>query len=117
MNEEDAILNQDWEKLLSTLEKIVGKKPQDLNAVLFLIGVQELGQGVRVFSKEQKQDLMHIGICRILSSAGFYEFKGRDKDGWPHWNLVKELPYLDLLGQESILKTYVIRYFEEEGIL
>lgn len=106
-----------WDVLLQELHKSIGKKPQDLNAVLFLIGVQELGQGIQVFSKEQKQDLIHIAICRVLSKAGLYELEGHDKDGWPHWKLVKKLPHLDLLSQEELLKNYVVEYFEDEGVL
>ena len=110
-------LTERWTTLLDKLEEIVGKKPADLNTVLFLIGVQELGQGVRTFTKEQKQDLMHIAICRILSKIGVYELEGMDEDGWPHWKLVKKLPGVDINNQEQLLKTYAIEYFEDEGIL
>ncbi len=82
--------------------------------MLFLIGVQELGKGHALFSKEEKQDLMHVGICKVLSLAGYYELDGHDKDGWPHWRLVKKLPHFDLLEQEKLLKIYVMEYFEKE---
>ena len=100
--------------MLTALEKLIGKKPKDLNAVLFLIGVQELGQGRKIFEKEEKQDLMHIGICKVLSLSGYYELEGLDKDGWPHWKLVKKLPHFDLLEQEKLLKMLVMEYFEKE---
>ncbi|NJL12625.1 MAG: hypothetical protein HC913_06270 [Microscillaceae bacterium] len=109
-------LEKRWQKALEQLEGIIGKRPADLNGVLFLIGVRELGQGVRTFTKEQKQDLMHIAICRVLSKAGVYELEGHDQDGWPHWRLVKNLPHLDLLSQEELLKSYVLEYFEDEAI-
>lgn len=108
------VLEQQWEQLLERLEQNVGKRPADLNGVLFLIGVQELGKGVQHFSKEQKQDLMHIGICKVLSREGYYELERIDADGWPHWILVKKLPYTDLLSQETMLKEQVIKYFETE---
>lgn len=101
-----------WESLLDQLQQLLGKRPADLNAVLFLIGVQELGRGPIRFSKEQKQDLMHIGVCRVLSESGYYEFAGPDKDGWPHWTLIKPLPHGDLLAQETLLKSHVITYFQ-----
>ena len=85
-----------------------------INAVLFLIGVQELGRGVNSFSKEEKQDLMHIAICKVLSYAGFYDLEGIDEDGWPHWKLMRELPHFDLLEQEKLLKMHIIEYFERE---
>jgi hypothetical protein len=114
MFKRDLELERSWEKLLNELASVVGKKPKDINAVLFLIGIQELGSGAKTFSKEEKQDLMHIGICKILSLSGFYELDGLDKDGWPHWKMVKKVPHLDLLEQERFLKTHVLEYFENE---
>ena len=99
---------------MTALQTIVGKRPKDLNGVLFLIGVQELGHGTKIFSKEEKQDLMHIGICKVLSLSGYYELQGLDKEGWPHWKLVKKLPHFDLLEQERLLKMHVLEYFEKE---
>lgn len=107
-------LNQEWEQLLDRLEESVGKRPVDLNAVLFLIGVQELGKGHQFFTKEQKQDLMHIAICKVLSLSGYYELEGLDADGWPHWRLIRHLPSGDLLAQEVLLKMHVLAYFERE---
>ncbi|GAB3322762.1 hypothetical protein GCM10027299_18430 [Larkinella ripae] len=106
-------IEQEWEQVLSYLEKAVGKRPADLNSVLFLIGVQELGHGTQIFTKEQKQDLMHIAICKVLSLSGYYELEGTDQDGWPHWKLVQKVPYIDLLSQENFLKLHVIKYFED----
>jgi hypothetical protein len=91
----------------------------DLNAMLFLIGVQELGRWRNDFTKEEKQDLMHIAVCRLLAYDGHYEFVGRDEDGWPHYELVSKIPPQDLRGQEKLLRASIIRYFneleEEEG--
>lgn len=107
-------LEKRWGKLLKGISELIGKKPNDLNGVLFLIGVQELGQGYRNFSKEQKQDLMHIAICKVLSYSGFYELDYIDQDGWPHWKLMKKLPHFDILEQEKLLKLHVLEYFEKE---
>ncbi len=104
-----------WGKLLIELKKYFGKAP-DLNGVLFLIGVQELGQGPRSYSKEEKQDLMHIAICKILSYDGYYTLIGQDNDGWPIWESSKKLPRLDLSGQEKFLKWQVIEYFDKEQL-
>lgn len=103
-----------WQEVIHGIQRLLGKKPADLNGVLFLIGVQELGKGFNNFSKEEKQDLMHIGICKVLSYSGFYELDGLDNDGWPHWKPVKKLPHFDLLEQEKLLKMHVIEYFEKE---
>jgi hypothetical protein len=114
MFKRDLDLEKRWSKLLDGLQETIGKKPNDLNGVLFLIGVQELGKGTKTFSKEQKQDLIHIAVCKVLSSAGFYELDFVDQDGWPHWKLIKELPHFDLLEQEKLLKIQVMEYFERE---
>lgn len=85
----------------------------DLNAVLFLIGVQELGRVQTVFSKEEKRDLMHIAVCRLLSLDGYYDFEGRDADGWPHWRQVLPFTTKGLPEQELLIKEKIIHYFEE----
>jgi hypothetical protein len=116
MNTIDLPLEKQWENLLEKLGHIIGKKPADLNGVLFLIGVQELGKGALHFTKEQKQDLMHIGICRVLSMSGYYEFQGHDSEGWPHWDLVQPLPNSNLSSQENLLKMHVLEYFKSNMI-
>jgi hypothetical protein len=112
LNIEDQPLEVQWEHLLQTLEELMGKRPSDLNGVLFLVGVQELGQGPKRFTKEQKQDLMHIGICKVLSLSSYYFFEKRDKDGWPHYTLNRALPQGSLDKQEALLKMHVIEYFK-----
>lgn len=114
MFKRDLELERRWNSLLGELESLIGKRPKDLNGVLFLIGVQELGHGTKIFSKEEKQDLMHIGICKVLSLSGYYALEGLDNDGWPHWKLIKKLPHFDLLEQEKLLKMHVLEYFEKE---
>jgi len=102
-----------WNSLLNQLETLVGKRPSDLNSVLFLIGIQELGRGPKRFSKEQKQDLLHIGVCRVMSLSGYYAFDGYDADGWPMWTLLKPIPQAGLLAQEDLIKSNVVQYFEQ----
>lgn len=110
----DLDIERKWNAVLSQLSDQMGKRPKDLNAVLFLIGIQELGKGAKNFNKEEKQDLMHIAICKLLSYSGFYMLEGLDEQGWPHWVLVKELPRFDLLEQEKLLKMHALEYFQDE---
>lgn len=114
MYKRDLELARKWGRLTLYLQETIGKRPKDLNAVLFIIGVHELGKGNRNFSKEEKQDLMHIAICKVLSLAGYYQLKGIDQEGWPHWELVKKLPRFDLLEQEHLLREHVVEYFIQE---
>ncbi len=113
MIKKDLQLEREWQKLRLELKEVIGRKPKDLNGVLFLIGVQELGQGNRLFSKEEKQDLIHIAICKVLSLAGYYRLEGLDEQGWPHWIVQKKMPHFDLLEQEKLLKIQVLEYFEK----
>ena len=100
----DLEFDRQWNKLLVNLEKITGKKPTNVSSVLFLIGVQELGKGPVTFTKEEKQDLLHIAICKVLSFEGYYELEGIDADGWPHWKSLKKIPSFNSLEQEKFLK-------------
>ena len=113
MFKKDLDLERAWNSLLDQLEDSFGKRPGSLEAVLFLVGVNELGQGAKDFTKEEKQDLMHIATCKVLSFSGFYKLEGLDESGWPHWKLVKELPHFDLLEQEKLLKIHLLEYFSQ----
>ena len=104
-----------WLKLRIKLKERFEIKP-DKNGVLLLIGVQELGQGPQEFSKEQKQDLMHIAVCTILSASGYYSLDGLDEEGWPHFTQLKALPELETFEQENFLKDHVLLYFNKLGL-
>ncbi len=106
-------LKGDWNKILRYVEDQFGMEA-DLQAVLFLIGIQELGKGPGSYNKQEKQDLMHIATCRLLSTYGFYELLGHDEDGWPHWFHSKPIPKLSLKEQDILLKQSAITYFETE---
>ncbi len=86
----------------------------DLNSVLFLIGIQELGYFKEEFTKEEKQDLMHIAVCTVLSDIGHYEFEGRDQDGWPHYRQIKNIVTKGVEDQEKLLKEQIVEYFRSD---
>jgi hypothetical protein len=102
-----------WWKLEQKLMDKFGKKP-DLESILFLIGVQEVGGAGHTFTKEQKQDLMHVAVCTILSASGYYEHEGWDEDGWPHFKQLKEISQMDLIQQENFMKDHVLLYFSNQ---
>ena len=85
----------------------------NLDSIIYLIGVQELGQGKKVFKKDEKINLMHIAICKLLEPYGYYEFDFFDKDGWPHYKIVTDLPNLKPGEQAVLMKEAIIHYFEE----
>jgi hypothetical protein len=100
-----------WWKLEERLIERFGKKP-DLEAVLFLIGIQEYGVLKGKFTKEQKQDLMHVALCSLLSQSGYYEMNGVDEEGWPHFRQLKALPELNMIEQENFIRDHVLLYFD-----
>ncbi|MCB0620155.1 MAG: hypothetical protein KDC43_00970 [Saprospiraceae bacterium] len=111
---EDWEFDFEWLQVRHQVRESLGRESlPDLNAILFLIGIQELGRWKREFSKEEKQDLMHIAVCRLLSYEGYYRFQGRDADGWPHWEVVRPFQLKGVKTQEQLLKELVIRYFRE----
>ncbi|WNJ16827.1 hypothetical protein [Pontibacter sp. G13] len=108
-------LNTRWSLLETQLKESFGKE-MTMESILFLIGVRELGSRPRPFTKEEKVDLMHIAICRLLAASGYYELDHLDQDGWPHWKLLKPLPHTDMFSQVHLLREHVLTYFEEEEI-
>ena len=117
---EEWQLEFEWLRVRHLVKDSMGKKElPDLQSILYLIGIQELGRwdGDKNFTKEEKQDLMHIAVCTLLEEEGYYKFEGRDQDGWPHWkeNIVFNISGLD--GQESFLKKKVIGYFKALELL
>ncbi|PWG82562.1 hypothetical protein [Pararcticibacter amylolyticus] len=111
-----AEVNTRWKELQEKISADFDTEKPDIKVMLFLIGVQELGKGPRKFSKRQKEELMHIATCRLLSEMGFYELQGLDQDGWPHWKLVKPIPSYALLEQEMLLKSLIVSYFDEYSV-
>lgn len=108
-----AEINLKWTALQQQIAADFDTDIPDIKVMLFLIGVQELGQGPRKFSKRQKEELMHIATCKLFSKMGFYELEGLDQDGWPHWKLVNTIPNYTILEQEMVMKSLIIDYFEE----
>lgn len=101
-----------WAKLLDILKENFGKKP-DMEGIIFLIGLRELGKTPPKLTKEVKVDLMHIAICALLAPSGYYELDHLDQDGWPHWKQNKELPFIDVFSQEIFLKSHIVDYFKD----
>ncbi|WP_027000818.1 hypothetical protein [Eisenibacter elegans] len=113
----EAAFRVRWTRFLNALERLIGKRPKDVNSILFLIGIQELGKGALHFSKEEKQDLIHMGLCKVMSKAGYYRFSHIDDEGWHHWEVAKPIPPQGLIEQEKLIKTHLMSYFVDEGVL
>src|SRR5215831_2631030 len=105
-----------WMELESKLMERFGKRP-DLDAILFLIGIQEFGEIREKFTKEQKQDLMHVAVCKLFSQSGYYELEMTDDNGWPHFRQLKPMPQMNLTEQENFLKDHILLYFQNHHFL
>ena len=105
-----------WLKLRIKLKEQFGIKP-DMDGVLFLIGIQEFGSGKQDFTKEQKQDLMHIAVCSLLAQSGYYVLDGYDEENWPHFTQLKALPDFNMFEQENFLKDHALLYFQQLGFI
>lgn len=105
-------MEEKWEKVQTMVEARFGEK-LDEQTILFIIGLQELGKGMNNYKKEEKLDIIHIGICRVLMPYGYYKFIGNDDDGWPHYKNIKKLPnHIKGESQQSFLKEAIVKYFE-----
>ncbi len=114
----DEQLKTRWEKLQKKLsDQFADGDILELDAIIYLIGVQELGQLHRRFKKDQKIELMHIAICRLLEPYGYYEFGYYDDDGWPHFKILEELPNLKPGEQSVLMKEAIVHYFLEKSYI
>ena len=106
MNSEKEI----WNKIeLFFKENFTDGEAIDLDGMLFLIGIQELGKG--------NLNLIHIAVCKLLEPFGFYRFDGFDADGWQIYENIKPLPDLKSNEQTLLMKKAIVHYFEQEELI
>ena len=110
----DQELKERWDLVVEKLSiQFADGDTLDLDAIIYLIGFQELGQIGKKFKKDHKLDLMHIAICKLLTPYGYYEFDFVDEDGWPHYSTKEELPHLKAGEQSILMKEAIVNYFVE----
>ncbi len=110
--QEEWQIDFEWLRVRHLVKDAMSKETlPDLNAILFLIGIQECGVLKEEYTKEEKQDLMHIAICTLLEPDGYYEFKGRDEEGWPHFEQKMNVDIKGVAAQGQLLKEKIIFYF------
>ena len=102
-------LNKKWDIVLLKLQKDIAEDI-DLKGILFLIGVQELQKGIQTFTKEEKQDILHLAVCKLLAPYGYFKFEKVDEDRWPHWTELKPIKNLSEKQQDSLIKEAIIAY-------
>ncbi len=114
----DEVLKQNWEALEAQLTRdFGGGEALNLDAIIYLIGVQEYGRPQKKFKKDDKVNLMHIAICKLLEPYGYYEFDYFDEEGWPHYQVKGKLPHLKAGEQSVLMKEAIVHYFLENNYL
>ena len=109
-------MQSDWQVLQQKFVERFGNE-LEYDAILMLIGLQELGKPFKKYKKDEKLEVMHIAICALLEPYGFYKFMGLDEDGWPHWELNENLPHLDAKQQNKLITEAIIDYFKKEELI
>jgi hypothetical protein len=104
-------MQKKWDALRREMQ-VRFQQEVDVTALLFIIGLQEVGLKKEKLSKDQKLEVLHVGICAVLEPYGYYSFSGRDRDGWPHWESTEKLPNLNPVDQEQLLKEAIVEYRE-----
>lgn len=110
-SEEEKTFSLRWYEVRNRVKTEFGQRP-DINAMLFLIGMNEVGIVKEKWEKEEKQDLMHVAVCKLFSSEGYFKYLGNDEDGWPQYEVVENIPKLVLKDQDELLKRKIVEYFD-----
>ena len=109
--------NQLWEEVEQFfVENFDTDKHLQIDTILFLIGVQELGSGQQKYTKDDKVNILHIAVCRLLEPFGYYRFSHYDDDGYPHFEEVEDMPELKPNEQQILMKKAIIQYFIDEEL-
>lgn len=109
-------MESDWQVLQKKLAERFGGE-MDHDAILFMIGLQELNKPYRRYKKDEKLEVMHVAICTLLEPFGFYEYEGVDEEGWPHWKLKENLPHLDAKQQNKLIIDAIVDYFRKQDFI
>lgn len=105
-----------WEKIQKVVKERFGKE-LDIDELLFVIGLQESGFFFRRFNKDEKVNIYHVAICSLLEPFGFYEYLGKDVDGWPHWKEKNKIPSLNSKEQHHLMMLAIEDYFRRMGYI
>ena len=114
----DQKLKDRWDNLITVLsDRFSRGQPLEIEGVLYLVGLQELGQVHRKMKKDENVNLIHIGICTVLEPYGYYRFDFFDEEGWPHFELLEMLPVLKPGEQSILMKEALVEYFLKRELI
>jgi hypothetical protein len=110
--ESDEALRLEYKKLEYAFIKRFGKKPAP-EAMLLLIGYQESPLVKHSQSKEEKLDLINLGLLTVLSLLGFFR-RRNGENGWPAFDPLNKIADGD---REQLIRKGMVLYFRESGLL
>ena len=102
---------ENWDLMVLEVSKRF-KVTADFDFMLFLIGIQELGQGMKPYERQEKMDLINLGKCTLLCREGYLQPKGNDEQGWPQFEEVKNLKSLTPSLINYLLKKSAFEYLK-----
>ena len=114
--EDDAALKARWDVLIVRLADRFQRTP-DIEALLFLIGIQSVGRGYEPeLPKERKQSLIMEGSYLAFETLGVYSRVGMERNGFWIWEKNFDLPKMSVEDQEKLLQIGILNYFDEESL-
>ncbi len=110
---DDGTLQERWALFQRWTLNRFGKKA-DVEGILFLVGIQELGKGfVPDLDKARKEQILLEGTYCVLETLGYYERIGMEGNGHWIWEQTNPLPSeLSKEAEEQMLRRAVLRYFD-----
>lgn len=99
-----------WAEIKESFKNSYGEYPSVIS-LLFLVGLAHVPEADGALSKEAKQEVIHVGLCKVLEQENLYTFTEFDEDGWPHFEPTNRTQRLDIEKQENYIKQLLIQYF------
>ena len=103
----DYAFERDWQTLVTRMMERFGEEP-DVTSMC-LPGCRR--RSGFAHKKDEKMDLMHVGVCTLLEPLGHYVREGEDEEGWPHFSAGEPIPALTPEEQETMMKRALVDYF------
>lgn len=88
------------------------KRKPTLEAILLMIGYQECPTSKLNRDKEEKVDLINLGVLVVLEKLGFFKRVSSEKE-WPEFEPTEQKSTED---KEVIVRRGIIQYFKENAI-
>lgn len=102
--------NDEWEAFLLKSGNLFNVMA-NYEFMLFIIGIQESGKGFGNYSKQEKTDLISLGVCKMLEQAGYMQANGSDADGWPQFTSLKDHNAMPPMQYNQLMKQNIMDYF------